>query len=181
MFQFRCYTCNEEHEGIPSFSWDYPANYLYIPIEEREQRCELSSDWCIIDREQFFIRGSLEIPVIDSSEPFVWGAWVSLSERNFKRYLELYEEQGREQEEPFFGWLCSMPSGYPERDIKTMVYLRPVPNRPYIELEPTDHPLSIEQREGITLERVQQILEELIHPDNAVLPEIDKPAEEEEL
>ena len=28
---------------------------------------------------------------------------------------------------------------------------------PYVELEPTDHPLAIEQRNGITLERVKKI------------------------
>lgn len=32
---------------------------------------------------------------------------------------------------------------------------------PYIELEPTEHPLAMEQREGITMERVKQIAEEL--------------------
>lgn len=30
---------------------------------------------------------------------------------------------------------------------------------PYVELEPTDHPLAIEQRNGITLERVKEIQE----------------------
>ena len=32
---------------------------------------------------------------------------------------------------------------------------------PYVELEPTEHPLAIEQRNGITLERVKEI-EEMI-------------------
>jgi hypothetical protein len=31
--------------------------------------------------------------------------------------------------------------------------------RPYIELQATDHPLAIEQREGITLRRLQEIVE----------------------
>ncbi len=30
---------------------------------------------------------------------------------------------------------------------------------PYVELEPTEHPLAIEQRNGITLERVKEIQE----------------------
>ncbi|TCI65203.1 hypothetical protein EVJ21_00995 [Exiguobacterium sp. SH0S2] len=29
--------------------------------------------------------------------------------------------------------------------------------RPFIELEPTDHPLAAEQREGITRERIEEL------------------------
>lgn len=36
---------------------------------------------------------------------------------------------------------------------------------PYVELEPTEHPLAIEQRNGITLERVKEI-EEMIQRHN---------------
>ncbi|SFF35346.1 hypothetical protein SAMN05421541_109131 [Actinoplanes philippinensis] len=36
--------------------------------------------------------------------------------------------------------------------------------RPLIELEPSDHPLAVEQRTGITLDRVRQIAETLLHP-----------------
>jgi len=39
----------------------------------------------------------------------------------------------------------------------------PVGERPEITLEPTDHPLSIEQQNGITMARVQQIVEANLH------------------
>jgi len=32
-----------------------------------------------------------------------------------------------------------------------------------VELESTDHPLAVEQREGITMDRVQEIAEALLH------------------
>jgi hypothetical protein len=35
--------------------------------------------------------------------------------------------------------------------------------RPHLELEPTDHPLASEQRTGITVARVQQIAEQILH------------------
>jgi hypothetical protein len=44
-----------------------------------------------------------------------------------------------------------------------MVHTQPVGIRPKIELEPTSHPLAIEQKQGITMERVQQIAEQLLH------------------
>jgi hypothetical protein len=43
--------------------------------------------------------------------------------------------------------------------LKKMVHTRQVGRRPFFELEPTNHPLAVEQREGITLARVQQIAE----------------------
>jgi hypothetical protein len=54
---------------------------------------------------------------------------------------------------------------YPETlNLKTNVYTQPVGVRPFIELEPTDHPLAIEQRTGISWERVQEIAELVLHP-----------------
>jgi hypothetical protein len=39
--------------------------------------------------------------------------------------------------------------------------------RPVLELEPTDHPLAVEQRTGIARARVQYFAERLAHPDSA--------------
>ncbi|WP_308294565.1 hypothetical protein [Streptomyces sp. RKAG290] len=38
--------------------------------------------------------------------------------------------------------------------------------RPLIELEPTDHPLAVEQRNGITLDRVREIAEAVQHAED---------------
>lgn len=40
---------------------------------------------------------------------------------------------------------------------------RPIGHCPFIELEPTDHPLATEQRNGITMDRVREIAEALLH------------------
>ncbi|MFJ4770383.1 DUF2199 domain-containing protein [Streptomyces uncialis] len=48
--------------------------------------------------------------------------------------------------------------------MKTRVHTRPIGQRPFIELEPTDHPLAVEQRTGITTERVRAIAEAVSHP-----------------
>jgi hypothetical protein len=34
-------------------------------------------------------------------------------------------------------------------------------------LEPTEHPLAVEQREGVTMARVREIAEMLLHPNDA--------------
>ena len=102
--------------------------------------------------------------MLDGPEPFVWLAWVSLSEKNFLRATEVWHTPGREQEPPCFGWLQSaLPYSPSTLSLKTSVQTQPIGERPLIELEPTDHPLAIEQRSGITMARVQQIVEAIMH------------------
>ena len=105
-----------------------------------------------------------KFPVVDGPGPFVWGVWASLSEKSFKRFIELWNYDGRETEPPFFGWLCTRLPLYPDTGLlKTKVHLRPANQRPFIELEPTNHPLAVEQRQGITMARVREIVEPLMH------------------
>ncbi|MEU6845643.1 DUF2199 domain-containing protein [Streptomyces sp. NPDC046716] len=49
---------------------------------------------------------------------------------------------------------------------ETHVHTRQVGQRPFIELEPTSHALAIEQRTGITMDRVREIAEAVIHSAN---------------
>ncbi len=163
---FTCGTCGKFHAELPmDFAVEIPYPYLVIPTEERKSRCYLTSDVCVIDKKEFYIRGCLEIPLIDGPRPFAWGVWVSLSEKSFKRVIELWDYDGREKEPPYFGWLCTRLPLYPDTGLlKTHVHLRPLDKRPFIELEPTDHPLAVEQRNGITMARVRGIAAALLHP-----------------
>jgi hypothetical protein len=78
--------------------------------------------------------------------------------------VELWTTPGRESEPPYFGWLCTFLPIYPSTvSLKTRVHIRPVGQRPFVELEPTDHPLAVEQRNGITMDRVREIAEILLH------------------
>ena len=164
---YTCSNCGEIHEGLPfSYGTHAPALWFEIPEDEREHRALLSSDQCVIDEEHFFILGSLEIPVLDAEEDlFSWNVWVSLSEQNFDRMLELWETDGRESEPPYFGWLSTALPCYSETtlNLRTNVHTRPVGERPFIELEPGDHPLAIEQVRGISRSRVQEIAESVLH------------------
>ena len=152
---------------MPSFGWDWPFQYLLVPNEERTARIELGPDSCVIDGRSCFVRGCLDIPVIGQDEPFSWGAWVSLSQANFLRYAELHDNETRQPGARFVGWLCSAIPGYPDctdEPLKAALHVRSWPTRPYIELEPTDYPLAVEQREGITVERLREIAARVMHP-----------------
>ena len=164
-FQFKCSTCSEIHSGIPTFGANYPITMLQVPEDEREERVSLGSDECVIDEKDFYIRGCIEIPVHGFDEPFVWGTWVSLSKESYLTYLKYFDEAKRSHVEPLFGWHCSDFKVYDETcaNLKTHVHFRDDGIRPIIELEPTEHHLAIDQREGISKERLIEIFEAMMH------------------
>jgi hypothetical protein len=164
MFSFKCACCGEVHEGMPSFDADAPATFYGVPEDERESRCQLTSDECVIDGHMFFVRGCVEIPVLDEADSFSWGVWVSLSEASFLEWRKFYDVGKRTHVGPFFGWLNTSLECYPDSlNLKTMVHLRDAGIRPFVELEPTDHSLAVEQRTGITATRAAELLSYMLH------------------
>ena len=167
-FRFLCTSCGQIHEGMPSFGADAPLSYYAVPRSERAQRCQLGTDDCIVDGDHYYVRGCIELPVHGQSEPFAWGVWVSLSAQSFNAWSDCFHEAKRSHVGPFFGWLDAWLKPYPETmNLKTRVHLRDDGVRPYIELEPTDHPLAKEQREGISVERVAEIYAAIMHSGDA--------------
>jgi hypothetical protein len=165
-FRFKCATCDEIHEGMPTFGAKAPLSYFEVPEEERETRCDLGSDDCVIDRKHFFVRGCIDIPVHGEADMFTWGVWVSLSEESYLKWVDCFGKDKRSHVGPFFGWLNAWLSPYPDTvNLKTRVHLRDNGIRPYIELEPTDHPLAVEQRDGISVGRVAEIYSLMVHSD----------------
>jgi hypothetical protein len=166
-----CASCGERHEELP-MSYAAPAPEYWTDDLDDDDDSGLSSDQCVIKGEWFFVHGLIEIPVSDSDETFSWGVWVSLSRENYGRMTELWETPDRECEPPYFGWLSThLPVYSPTTiNLKTHLHTRPLGERPFIELEPTDHPLAVEQRTGITAARVRQFADILLHgePPDAV-------------
>ena len=173
MTGYTCKTCGVYHEELP-FSYGSPAPDIVFSMNEEERNRRvllLSSDQCVIkgrklfDEKNYFILGNIDIPIIDSKDIFRWSVWVSLSKVNYDRTARLWNTLGREEEPPYFGWLSTLLHVYHPSTInlKTNIHTNPVGMRPFVELEPTDHPLAMEQRKGITLARVQEIAEIILH------------------
>jgi hypothetical protein len=165
--EWRCARCGEVHGELP-LNWAYDAPVYWKGLtEEQRAEGELTEDLCWFtdeDGPHFFVRGVLELPVHGADEPFGYGVWASLSEANMTRTIELWDDPRRVEEPPYFGWLSNSIPGYPETlNLKTSVVSRELDLRPAIVLEPTDHPLAVEQREGITLERVRELAELNLH------------------
>lgn len=165
---FTCSCCGAHHAELPmNYSAEAPA--VWDPAFADADDCLLSSDQCVVHAQHYFVKGMIEIPIIDSDEVFSWGVWVSLSRENFSRSADLWDTLGRETEKPYFGWMTTdLPVYSPTTlNLKTHVHTRPVGERPYVELEPTEHPLAVEQRTGITMDRVREIAESVLHADSS--------------
>lgn len=164
--EFECRACGERHVGLPAFHFDGPAQLALVPPDEYADRVEHTDDGCVLDLDgrHWFARGQLEVPIRGSGDVFTWSVWVSLSERSFERYAELFDDVGRGEGESFFGWLCNALPEYPDTMfLKARLHVRPYPLRPRVELEPTEHPLAVDQREGVPHERAIALAERLLH------------------
>jgi hypothetical protein len=164
IFSFKCSSCGKIHEGSPSIGFRAPDPYLE-QTKQIQDAGTLSSDLCRYkdeDGEHFFVRACLEIPIHGVSDPFLWGIWVSLSKKNYDRYVETYDAP--DTSDDYFGWLCNYLPYYEKTyALKTQVRPRADGHRPYVVLEKTDHRLSIDFHEGITVERAQEIAEAAMH------------------
>jgi hypothetical protein len=119
----------------------------------------LSEDFCVLDNEHYFVRCVLELPIIGSDGVrFGYGVWSTLSKKNFELYAEHFDAGHRDDIGPWFGWFSNRLNGYPDTlGLKCRVHPRSGRQRPLIELEPTDHTLALEQRNGITFDRLLEI------------------------
>jgi hypothetical protein len=154
---YTCATCGKSHDDLPDIASDRPDYWWTIPEAERERRIVLTPDTCIVDREHYFIRGVIEIPIHGSKEVFGFGVWVTQKDANFQKYLENFESA---EIGPFFGWLSTRLTYYKDDtlSLKTMAHFRGGKLRPAIELEHTDHPLSVDQCRGIPLAKAWEIV-----------------------
>ncbi|QNI31786.1 DUF2199 domain-containing protein [Alloacidobacterium dinghuense] len=166
---FACRVCGERHDVLPlSYSVKAPVAVTAIPPDELEKRVVITPDQCVIDSRDFYLRGRIVVPVIGTNELFVWGVWAEISPKNFIRANGLWNTQGREMEPAFPGWLNTelFPFGN-TINLEVNVHTQPIGWRPHFTVSDPDHPLGIEQRSGITLERVEEIAEMILHPRSA--------------
>ena len=162
-----CHQCGKLHEGIPlSFAADFPDQYANMSSEDRDTRSTIASDQCIIDSELFYVRGLLEVPVLDSDEVFLWGLWANVKEEVFDELDESWEEHGRETRHgPFKARLANKLAVYPDTlNLKMTVQIQPVGQRPLFFIDEEAHPLAVAQRMGMSANETHELVSRLLHP-----------------
>ena len=151
--------CGEVHDSLPDLTFAKPGYASDIPEEEIDDRVKLNEDLCVVDKEHCFIRAVLKIPIHDNDDGLGFGVWVSQKKENFETYLENFDTLDIG---PFFGWLSNefRFKGEPTTNLKTMAHFQGNGLRPLIELDESDHPLYVAQRDGISLDEAWRIAHE---------------------
>lgn len=162
-YETKCRSCGESHRGLFDLAYFCPDYWSgaeeYEPNRAvRESTNFLSEDFCVLDGEQYFARCVLPLPLVGSDEHFGFGVWSSLSKASFDAYLEHFEDGGYPPGTQWFGWFSNRLKGYPDTlNLKCQVIPQSGRQRPLIELEATDHPLALDQHNGITLDRLLEV------------------------
>jgi hypothetical protein len=152
--KWTCSICGKPHADLPHIGSTAP--YQWRDEYKSDPNSLLADDLCIIEGRDYFVRGVIEIPVHDYEHEFGWGVWVSHKKENFEIYRENFHSADIG---PFFGWLCTEIKYYAlsTLDLKTMTHYRGGNLRPFIEVEPAEHPLSQQQQNGITLDQAWEM------------------------
>jgi len=148
-----------------SFAADFPDMCANLKTDERDLRCIIGSDQCVVDEQWFFIRGCLEIPVIGWSEPFLWGLWASVRQEVYDEISDSWTRAGRERTcGPFKGRLDNSLREYPGTfNLKLEILIQPVGTRPLFKVVEPDHPLGLEQQSGISPDRAMELASLVLH------------------
>ncbi len=161
--RFRCTTCEVEHDGMFDLACDAPDHWPRERSHEPNSALRLegdflSDDFCVIAGENFFIRCVFEIPVVGGAQKFGYGIWSTLSRDNFQNYVAAFDDGRPDNRGPWWGWFSNDLKTWPEA-CNTGCWVHPQLDRqrPVVVLDDADHPLSIAQDEGISVERLMAI------------------------
>jgi len=159
---FMCPVCGQTHDGVPAWTYGVPDYWLGLPLERRALGA-CNEDLCRTPDGRFFVRAVLELPLIGGPEPtFELGVWGALSAADFDRYVDTFDHEDQSKLGRMVSHLANAVRGFAGSQ-SLLAALRPQDQRkrPFMDLEPADHPLAIAQREGISFDKVLTI----IHPD----------------
>lgn len=166
-----CPVCGRAGHKLPlDIGADYPDPYAQMSEQQRWELGWVSAkknpDFCRIEYDDgqidHFIRGLLEIPLVDADSSLRLGVWTTLSESNWNLARATWDHPERTPEAPMFGWLTTWIRVYPDiNELGCNVCLQP-DSRPLITLHEADHPMVADQRNGITRRRLAEIVHSAI-------------------
>jgi len=164
-----CPICKKKHLDVPlCYGGEAPYYLLELdpPLNEKNfnDRVELSSDQCVIDGNQFFIRGHIDIKILDNNEIFSWSVWCSVSEESFLHMSDNWENNDRINFRAYFGYLMTIVEIYPDTLLqKVSIKSNEIGFVPSISILDKKHPMTIDQQKGISYRKVLEINHKLNH------------------
>ena len=158
-----CSVCGDYHaERLLDVRLGLPDPIYALTASEREARARLADDFATLDGAQFYVRGLLELPIIALGTSFGYGVWVEVDRRRFTHVLGRWTSP--EQFEPFRGALANELDPYTNTlGLATISSAVSADSLPTVTIVDTDHELARDQREGITVERADELASSVLH------------------
>jgi len=102
-------------------------------------------------------RTVLLIPILEFDDPLGFGFWVSQEKEDFVTYSDNFHSSDIG---PFFGCIANglVYGGVSTSNLKTMVKFQGDGQRPLLELNESDHPLDIAQKNGVSMDEAWKFL-----------------------
>lgn len=155
--KFKCSVCGKTHD-LPAMTFAAPDYWSGLSPAQRAKG-QITADDCIVDG-QHFIRCTLPVAIKGETEPFTFGIWAWTTPANYQKFAAAF----RDQDQSKVGALAAkLANNLPEEfqgalGLRCMLWPQDKRQRPIVQLEPTDHPLSNAQRDGLSFERIHRLL-----------------------
>jgi len=150
-----CVTCGKEHprEEI-ELVFGLPQPIFELDEDQRAERCDIDTDMCALDRNRFFLRGLLPIPVRGRKIPYRIGLWAEVDEPTFGRIYRLWNDPSQASEPLLPAILANdVPLVPSTMGVEIDIRLTGMTTRPDFFLRDAQHPLAIEQHWGVDTHR----------------------------
>lgn len=159
---FTCDVCGETHAGeTRDIRMGLPQPIFLLDEHEREELARVGDDSAVLrdrDRERYFVRALLELPIAEEDGYFGYGAWIEVSEPDYAALVELWHDEDGWRSLPFAGALANELTPYEGTEgLPVAIRLREVSLLPLVELDEGEHELVRAQRDGISPHRAHEL------------------------
>lgn len=160
---FVCSVCGEFHaERMLDIRLSLPDPIFALDDEERDARAWLADDFAVLDEDRFFVRGLLELPILELGSRFGYGTWVEVGGDEFRQLLEHWQDP--DQFAPVKGTVANELAPYVGTEgLPATLSPVSVDTLPSVTLDDAAHPLVADQQAGITADRSDELAATVRH------------------
>ena len=164
--EVQCSECGKTHSLESSeLVFDLPDEIFSLTEDVRVQRCDLSAEFCALDRERFFLRGLLPFPVKGRSDPYRIGIWAEITLSDYKRIYDLWSDPEQSSEPRISAALANKLPLHKDNSLglAISIQLTGPKTRPEYFIEVMEHELYAEQQLGIDEHRALEYSDRALH------------------
>ena len=161
-----CSQCGKVHPLADSeLGFGLPDAIFALSKEDRSKRCRIQTDVCVLDRERFFLRGLLPLPVTGRAQDYRIGVWAEIAGDVYRRIHALWSDPTQADEPRLPGILAShLPMNVKESaGLPVWIHLTGPKTRPEFYMRSVHHPLYVEQTHGIDEHRALEYSDRTRH------------------